>query len=120
MIKADHLALIALALTGACWLASPSHADDATMAPIWKQYWMAVAAVGQCEDRKFTGPEYDAMTHVINKKVNYEIGAGARTHLIDDAKDAVWDRVFKYGCKDPQIVDLLALYHTQLEPALPY
>jgi hypothetical protein len=120
MRKANRLALIALALTGACWLAIPGRADDAAMEPIWKQYWMAVAAVGQCEDRKFTGPEYDAMTHVINKKVNYEIGAGARTHLIDDAKDEVWDRVFKYGCKDPQIVDLLALYHTQLEPALPY
>jgi hypothetical protein len=79
---------------------------------------MAVAAAGQCEDRRFTTSEYDAMTHVINGKVNNAIGAGPRTHLIDEAKSDVWDRAFKYGCHDQQISELLAIYHNELEPAL--
>ena len=113
-----RVALIALTLTGGAWLTSLAHADDAAMEPIWKHYWMAIAAANQCEDRRFSGPEYDAMTHVINMKVNYGIGAGPRTHLIDDAKSDVQDRVFKYGCHDPQVYELLALYHNELEPAL--
>jgi len=44
------------------------------------------------------------------------IGAGPRTHLIDDARSDVWDRSFKYGCKDQQIDELLAVYHNELEP----
>ena len=111
-------AFVALMLIAGAWLSGLAHADDAAMEPVWKRYWMAIAAEGQCENRKFTGSEYDAMTHVINKKVHYEIGAGPRTHLIDDAKSDVWDRVFKYGCQDQEIVDLLALYHNELEPAL--
>ena len=116
----DHrrLAFTALVLVGAACLSHPARADDAAMEPIWKRYWMAIAAEGQCEDRKFTGPEYDAMTHVINRKVSHQIGAGRRNALIDDAKSDVWDRVFKYGCQDQQIADLLALYRKDLQPAL--
>jgi hypothetical protein len=118
---AHWLRLAAMAAIIACssWLSLEALADDeAAMEAVWKQYWMAIAAAGQCEDRKFTGPDYDAMTHVINQKVNYGIGAGPRNHLIDDAKSDVWDRVFKYGCHDQEIESLLALYHKDLEPAL--
>lgn len=121
MTNRCRIALIALTLSGSAWFSSFAHADaatDAAMEPVWKRYWMAIAAAQQCEDRKFTGPEYDAMTHVINGKVNNAIGAGPRTHLIDDANSDVWDRQFKYGCKDQQIGDLLAIYHNELEPAL--
>ena len=118
MTNRRHVALLALSLTGAVWLTGLAHADDAAMEPIWKHYWMAIAAERQCESRTFTGPEYDAMTHVINLKVSHQIGAGRRNALIDDAKSDVWDRVFKYGCQDQQIADLLALYHKDLEPAL--
>ena len=118
MTKHCRPACVALTLICGAWLSGLAHADDAAMEPVWTRYWMAIAAANQCEDRKFTGPEYDAMTHVINKKVNYQLGAGPRTHLIDVAKSYVWDRVFKYGCQDSQISGLLALYHNQLEPVL--
>lgn len=114
----NRIALVALALIASTWLPAVTRASDATMEPIWKRYWMAVAAEGQCENRRFTAPEYDAMTHVINSRVNNEIGAGPRTHLIDEAKSDVSDRVFKYGCQDQQISDLLNLYRSDLEPAL--
>ena len=100
----------------------PAHADakDEAMEPIWLHYWEAIEAARQCDGRKFTGPDYDAMVHVINRKVDYAIGAGPRTHLITVAKDNVWDLVFKYGCKDPRTMDLLNLFHTDLEPVLPH
>jgi hypothetical protein len=121
MTNRYRLALIALglitALTGTAWLAAAAHADDPGAEAVWKHYWMAVAAANQCENRSFSGPQYDAMTHVINAKVNYQIGAGPRTHLIDEAKSDVQDRVFKYTCHDQQIGDLLALYHYELAPS---
>ena len=118
MTNRIRLALVALTLTGGTWLATAARADDPAMEAVWKRYWMAIAAEGQCENRAFSPPEYDAMTHVINTKVNYGLGAGPRTHLIDDAKSDVQDRVFKYGCHDQQIGDLLALYHNELAPAI--
>ena len=118
MTNRYRIAVIALALTGASWLATAARADDPNMEAVWKHYWMAIAAENQCENRSFTGSEYDAMTHVINMKVNYGLGAGPRTHLIDDAKSDVRDRVFKYGCHDQQIGDLLALYHYELAPSI--
>ncbi len=118
MTNRYRIALVALTLTGGAWLSTVAQADESAMEPVWKHYWMAVAAAGQCENRMFTAPEYDAMTHVINGKVNNEIGAGPRTHLIDDAKDDVRDRAFKYGCGDQEIAGLLAVYHYELEPAL--
>jgi flagellar basal body-associated protein FliL len=40
------------------------------------------------------------------------------TNLIDEAKSDVCDLSFKYGCKDQQIGELLAVYHNELEPTL--
>ena len=119
MTNRYRIALIALTFTVGAWSSSTAHADaatDAAMEPVWKHYWAAVAAAQQCENRKFSTPEFDAMTHYINGKVNNAVGAGQRTHLIDDARSDVWDRSFKYGCKDRQIDELLAVYHNELEP----
>ncbi len=112
-------ALAVVLLAAGPQLARADAKDDA-MEPVWLRYWEAIAAAQQCEDRKFTSPDYDAMVHVINRKVDFAIGAGPRTHLITVAKDNVWDLVFKYGCKDPRTVDMLNLFHTDLEPALPH
>jgi hypothetical protein len=92
--------------------------QDAAMEPVWLRYWMAIAAVSQCEDVKFTGPQYDAMTHVINQRVGHAIDAGRRTHLIDDAKSMMFDLVFKYGCNSPEVGPYLQLFHAELAPAL--
>ena len=119
MTNRIRLTLVAAALGMATSVASVARADDAAMEPVWEHYWMAVAAANQCENWQFSQPQYDAMTHVINQRVNYEIGAGPRTHLIDDAKEAVRDRAFKYGCNDQEIVGLLAVFHNELEPVIP-
>ena len=116
-----RLACAALTLAGTAAFGGVARADsaaDAAMEPVWSHYWMAIAAANQCENWSFTAPQYDEMTHYINQRVNYAIGAGPRTHLIDDAKEAVRDRAFKYGCHDQAISDLLATFHNELQPVL--
>ena len=121
LASSARLTCAALTLAGAAAFGSVAKADtaaDAAMEPVWSHYWMAIAAANQCENWNFTGPQYDEMTHYINMRVNYAIGAGPRTHLIDDAKEAVRDRSFKYGCHDQMIGDLLATFHNELQPTL--
>jgi hypothetical protein len=112
--------LSALVFTLMAGVSTPARADaeDDAMQPVWLNYWEAISAAQQCEDRKFSGTDYDAMVHVINGKVDNAIGAGPRNHLITVAKENVSDRVFKYGCHDSQMSDLLALFHNELQPAL--
>jgi hypothetical protein len=112
---------LALALAGLLATASAGRADpatDAAMEPVWLRYWMAIAAEKQCTNIKFTGPQYDAMTHVINMRVHHAIDAGRRTHLIDEADNEMFDLVFKYGCNSQQVGPYLDLFHAELAPAL--
>jgi hypothetical protein len=111
-------ALLFSCLLGAASLVRAATPQDVAMEPVWLRYWMAIAAESQCENVKFTGPQDDAMTHVINQRVGHAIDAGRRTHLIDDAKSMMFDLVFKYGCKSPEVGPYLQLFHAELEPAL--
>src|ERR1700751_5742133 len=84
----------ALAFAGLLATASAARADsatDAAMEPVWLKYWMAIAAEKQFAGVKFTGPQYDAMTHVINLRVNHAVDAGRRTPLIDEADNQMFD-----------------------------
>jgi len=119
--RARSIALSAVVVALLAGVSAPARADakDDAMQPVWLNYWEAISAAQQCEDRKFSGADYDAMVHVINGKVDSAIGAGPRNHLITVAKDNVSDRVVKYGCHDSQVGDLLALFHNELQPALP-
>jgi hypothetical protein len=111
----------ALAFAGLLATAGAPRADpatDAAMEPVWLRYWMAIAAEKKCAGVTFTGPQYDAMTHVINLRVHHAIDAGRRTHLIDEADNEIFDLVFKYGCRSPQVGPYLDLFHAELAPAL--
>jgi len=120
MPGARSIALSALVVTLLAGGSGPAraNAEDDAMQPVWLNYWEAISAAQQCENRKFSSLDYDAMVHVINGKVDNAIGAGPRDHLITVAKDNVSDRVGKYGCHDTQVSDLLALFHSELQPAL--
>lgn len=98
--------------------AARADTEDEAMQPVWLHYWMAIDAAQYCWNMRFDGPAYDAMATVIDHRVDHAIGAGPRTHLVDVAKDQTWDLVFKYGCNDPRVGDLLALFHNELQPAL--
>jgi hypothetical protein len=111
-----RFALIALALLGLAGASAAARADDATSQAIWKRYWTAIEVEKNCSNVAFTQSQYDAMTKVINLRIDYDLGAGVRHQLIADAKTDAHDLTFKYSCKDPRAVDLLALYNAELAP----
>jgi hypothetical protein len=111
-----RFAFVALTLAGLAGAAVAAHADDATSQAIWKRYWMAIEVERNCNNVAFSQGQYDAMTQVINRRIDYDLGAGVRHELIADAKTEAHDLTFKYSCKDPRAVDLLALYNTDLAP----
>jgi len=111
-----RIALVALALAGFAGAAATARADDATSQAIWKRYWTAIEVEKNCNNVAFSQSQYDAMTNVIKTRIDYDLGAGVRTQLIADAKTDARDLTFKYSCKDPRAIDLLALYNTDLAP----
>jgi hypothetical protein len=111
-----RFALIALAALGLIGTATAVRADDPVNEAIWKKYWMAIEAEKSCKNTAFSQGQYDAMVHVINQRINFDLGAGVRRGLMGDAKTQVQDMTFKYGCSDPRVQELLALYETDLFP----
>ena len=111
-----RIAFIALALLGIAGTSAAARADDATSQAIWKRYWMAIEVERNCNNVAFSQDQYNAMTKVIDTRINYDLGAGVRHQLIADAKTEAHDLTFKYSCKDPRAVDLLALYNAELAP----
>ncbi len=111
-----RFAFIALALFGVAGASAAAQADDATSQAIWKRYWTAIEVEKACNNVAFSQSQYDAMTKVINLRIDYDLGAGVRHQLIADAKTEAHDLTFKYSCKDPRAVDLLALYNAELAP----
>ena len=77
---------------------------------------MAIEVEKNCNNVAFSQEQYNAMTKVIDTRINYDLGAGVRHQLIADAKTEAHDLTFKYSCKDPRAVDLLALYNAELAP----
>jgi hypothetical protein len=110
------IALAALALLGLAGTSTAARADDATSQALWKRYWTAIEVEKACNNVAFSQNQYDAMTKVINLRIDYDLGAGVRHQLIADAKTDAHDLTFKYSCKDPRAVDLLALYNAELAP----
>ena len=112
------LALASLVVFGIAAVPCAARADDAANEAIWKRYWMAIDAQRQCSSVEFNQAQLDAMVHVIDRKVNYEIGAGRGHQLMNEASAAVSDMAFKYGCKGPELGELLTLFNNDLAPAL--
>ena len=112
------LALAALVVAATAGISCAARADDAANEAIWKRYWMAIDAQRQCTGAAFTQAQLDAMVQVIDRKVNYEVGAGRGHLLMNEASAAVSDMAFKYGCKGPELGELLTLFENDLAPAL--
>jgi hypothetical protein len=110
--------LALLVLAGMAAISHPARAEDAANEAVWKHYWMAIDAQRQCSGIAFTQPQLDAMVQVIDRKVNYEVGAGRGHQLMSEADAAVSDMAFKYGCKGPELGELLTLFNNDLAPAL--
>ena len=107
---------IALGLITLAGAYTAAQADDASSQATWKRYWTAIEVEKNCNKVAFSQGQYDAMAKAISTRLDFDLGAGVRHQLIADAKSDAHDLTFKYSCKDPRAVELLALYNTDLAP----
>lgn len=115
MIRTISLAGFAAA---ALVIALPAHAQEADPETTYSAYHRAIRAAQLCEKRSFDQDAHAKMAIVIDEKIHYAIGAGRRLTLIEQAKSEMGHRIDRYGCEDAEVQDALALFHSDLEPAL--
>lgn len=108
-------AVFAFGLGNAMAAEMPSTPNEET----YVLYHKAIVAAQRCRDLEFDQAQQSAMAKVINAKINHDIGA-KRLNLIATAKNEVGKRT-SGGCagKD-DVAQWLALFDTELKPALPY
>ena len=93
-------------------------ADDTEMEAKYRAYQEAIQATERCEKREFTPAEQNALGEEINFQVDGAIGAGKRLTIVEDAKKHMHDLIFRRGCDDPEVAESLALFDSDLAPAL--
>ena len=111
-----RFAIVAFALLAFAGMSTAARADEATSEVIWKRYWMAIEVQKICHNTAFSQSQYDNMVHLIDQRINYDLGAGVRHELMADAKTDAFDLTFKYGCSSPDSQNYLALYNSDLAP----
>ena len=76
--------------------------------------------IGQDDaDAVWKSQAQDNMGAYIDAQVGGAIGAGDRLHLIERAKGETDAYIGDHGCDDPQVLELLSVFDTELEPLLP-
>ena len=113
-----RLAVVAFAMFGLVALGSAARADEAASQAIWKRYWMAIEVQKICHNTGFSQSQYDNMVHLIDQRINYDLGAGVRHEQMADAKTDAFDLTFKYGCSSPDSRNYLALFNSDLAPVV--
>lgn len=108
MIKSRLMAGL-LAGAGVALLAVvPAAAQD--MAEAYSEYQSAIYAKELCTKTMFSQDEYNKLSEALDKKVNYELGAGERLSLIEAMKDSTKKLVKREGCDSEQVAALLKKY----------
>ena len=109
---------LCLAAALAMLWAGGAAAEDTEMEAKYRAYQEAIQATQRCEKREFTPAEHNALGEEINFQVNGGIGPGKRLTIVEDAKDRMHDLIFRRGCEDPEVAERLALFDSDLAPAL--
>jgi len=107
------LILIAACLCGGSAFAGPMTND---MDLVYARYHMAIRAAELCRSLAPGDAVWRKWSSYIDRKTNYELGAGERLSVIDGAKDDTTIMVRRQGCEDDDVKDLLALYDAELAP----
>ena len=110
--------MLCLAAALAMLWAGAAAADDTAMEAKYRAYQEAIQATQRCEKREFTPAEHNALGEEINFQVDGAIGPGKRLTIIEDAKKHINDVIFRRGCEDPEVAERLALFNSDLAPAL--
>jgi hypothetical protein len=88
--------------------ASPAFAQD--VAETYKMYQAGIYAHELCSGTKLDQDEFNKLGEVLDKKVNYELGAGERLSLIQGMKGDTKKLVKRAGCDSKDVQALLLLY----------
>lgn len=93
-------------------------ADDTAIEAKYRAYQEAMQATQRCEKREFTPAEQNALGEEINFQVDGAVGPGKRLTIVQDAKKHINDLIFRRGCEDPEVAERVALFNSDLAPAL--
>jgi hypothetical protein len=112
--------ILPLVLAAGFILASPASGGPMTndMDLVYARYHMAIRAAELCRGLAPGDAIWRKWSAYIDRKTNYELGAGERLSVIEGAKDDTTLMVRRQGCKDDDVKDLLALYDAELAPLL--
>jgi len=88
--------------------AAPAIAQDA--AETYKQYQAGIYAKERCSDTQLSQDEFNKLGAALDKKVNYQLGAGQRLSIIEGMKDDTRKLINREGCGSDQVTALLKLY----------
>ncbi|MCI0430230.1 MAG: hypothetical protein L0210_06780 [Rhodospirillales bacterium] len=88
--------------------AAPALAQDA--AETYKQYQAGIYAKELCSGSMFSQDEFNKLGEALDKKVNYDLGAGTRLSLIESMKGDTKKLVKREGCDSENVAALLKLY----------
>ncbi|MEX0922166.1 MAG: hypothetical protein WD489_00840 [Rhodovibrionaceae bacterium] len=108
-------AVVTLGIGNALAAEMPSTPNEET----YVLYHKAIVAAERCRDLDFDQAQHSAMAKVINSKIAHDIGA-KRLNLIATAKNEA-GKMTSGGCANkPEVDQWLAIYDSELKPALPY
>lgn len=109
---------LALAVAAVAFAAGSALAEDTPMEAKYRAYQEALDAVKRCRKTEFTPAQHNAIGEEINVQIEGEVGAGRRLTIIEEAKRRMYDLTFKRGCDDSEVMERLALFDSDLAPAL--
>lgn len=89
--------------------AAPAFAQD-DAAATYKQYQSGIYAKELCSDTMLSQDDFNKLGEALDKRVNYDVGAGARLSLIESMKADTKKLVKNDGCDSQAVAALLLLY----------
>ena len=112
-----------LVLLATCLIAGPALIEAAGAGPmtndmdlVYARYHMAIRAAELCRGVTADDRIWRKWSSYIDRKTDYELGAGERLSVLEGAKDDTTIMVRRQGCEDDDVKDLLALYDAELAP----
>ena len=117
-IRRNLVRVIPAATLAAALAVGAVSAASAQDAAAFARYYGAIRAYELCNDTTFSQSEYEALTRAIDERTAVNLSIGETLTVIEEAQAEAWDTVFKNQCQGEPVRELLALFETDLAPAL--
>ena len=110
-------ALAAILLAAAVGNGGAPLADDSEAEATYSRYHRAIEAAKVCRKLTFDQDAHSRMAGVIHARIEHKIGA-KRLRLLTAAQREARGMVKAQGCEGAEVAELLALFDSELAPAL--